>query len=242
MHRRNLDKQIITGTAAELTADTTIYSVNFELSPTDTADVGKHKLCNDIHTYAQLPFIEDGGGVGTTYTADETSLVLTGTVFSEKDGGTTNAKLADMQPGTIKGKFTPGVGAPEDGNASDVKTVLVLSNVDDTSDANKPVSSDQATAIALKIAPFLNGLAVSGRVLDVRTATIAGGVGIATIDLSAYSAVTLLSATCTNGLAFPGVINDPTLAAFKVAFNELDGATPVVDGSTVVITFLATPV
>lgn len=64
MRRRNLDKIIITGTAAELTADTTIYSVNFELSPTDTADAGKHKLCDDIHTYAQLSFIEDMGGGG----------------------------------------------------------------------------------------------------------------------------------------------------------------------------------
>lgn len=52
--------------------------------------------------------------VGGAYTADGTTLQLSGFQFSQKDAGTTNAKLANMANGTFKGRQTAGTGDPED--------------------------------------------------------------------------------------------------------------------------------
>jgi len=73
------------------------------------------------------------------------------------DGSISNAKLADMANATIKGRASAGTGDPEDLSAAQVKTLLALTksdvglaNVDNTSDANKPVSSATQTALNAK--------------------------------------------------------------------------------------------
>jgi hypothetical protein len=62
----------------------------------------------------------------------------------------TNAKLANMATATIKGRTTAGTGDPEDLTAAQTRTVLSLENVTNTSDANKPISTAQQTALDLK--------------------------------------------------------------------------------------------
>jgi hypothetical protein len=92
-------------------------------------------------------------GTNITKTYDDTANTLT---LSAAGGGTpadnsiTNAKLTDMVTQTIKGRITAGTGDPEDLSAAQVKTFLALSNVDNTSDVNKPVSTAQQTALNLK--------------------------------------------------------------------------------------------
>ncbi len=64
-------------------------------------------------------------------------------------GAVTNGKLADMSDARIKGrKAGAGTGAPQDMTAAEARTVLGLGNVDNTSDADKPVSAAQEAAIA----------------------------------------------------------------------------------------------
>ncbi|OWU80427.1 sialate O-acetylesterase [Phaeobacter sp. 22II1-1F12B] len=58
-----------------------------------------------------------------------------------------NAKLADMATQTLKGRSAAGTGAPEDLTAAQVKALLALSNVNNTSDSAKPVSAAQKTAL-----------------------------------------------------------------------------------------------
>lgn len=84
------------------------------------------------------------------------------------DANVTNAKLANMATKTVKGRTTAGTGVPEDiAVATTLKTDLVLvkgdvglGNVDNTSDAGKPVSTAQQTALDLKAnlaSPALTG-------------------------------------------------------------------------------------
>lgn len=83
-------------------------------------------------------------GAGATWTID--NLVVT------------NAKLANMATKTYKGRTSALTGAPEDVAVATLKTDLVLvkadvglGNVDNTSDANKPISTATQAALDLKL-------------------------------------------------------------------------------------------
>lgn len=72
-------------------------------------------------------------------------------------GVVSNAKLANVATGTFKGRATVGTGSPEDLTAAQAKTLLALGksdvglgNVDNTSDAAKPISTATQAALDLK--------------------------------------------------------------------------------------------
>ena len=65
---------------------------------------------------------------GTTYTADNSTLQLSSGVFSEKDNGTTNAKLAQMGANTIKGNNTGSTANAADLSAAQVAAILPLAS------------------------------------------------------------------------------------------------------------------
>jgi hypothetical protein len=80
-----------------------------------------------------------------------------GSVWEIDADAVTNAKLANMASKTYKGRTSALAGNPEDVSVADLKTDLALvkadvglGNVDNTSDANKPVSTAQQTALDLK--------------------------------------------------------------------------------------------
>jgi len=82
----------------------------------------------------------------------------TGDVTSTGDGATIiadnavdNSKLSDVPTETIKGRVTSDSGDPEDLTISQVRTLLSINNLDNTSDANKPISSAMQDALDDKV-------------------------------------------------------------------------------------------
>ena len=113
-------------------------------------------------------FLNNSGGwstpAGTTYTSG-TGLTLTGTVFSHsthtgevtgaaeltiKDNAVTLAKMATLTEKTIIGNDTAGALTPKALTVAEVRALLSITSVENTSDANKPVSTATANALALK--------------------------------------------------------------------------------------------
>lgn len=97
----------------------------------------------------------DLSGSGTTSIA--------GTIAND---AVSNAKLANMATATLKGRNTAGTGDPEDLSTSTVRTMLSINNVDNTSDANKPVSTAQQAALDLKVNTSAVGAASGVASLD----------------------------------------------------------------------------
>ena len=93
-----------------------------------------------------------------TNSGDQT-ITLTGDVTGTGTGSfaatiaanaVTNAKVAQIATQTFKGRNTAATGNVEDLSVATVKTMLAIDQVTNTSDANKPVSTAQQTALNLK--------------------------------------------------------------------------------------------
>lgn len=85
-----------------------------------------------------------------TFTGDATGSGNTSVSLTIPAATVTNAKMANMLSGYIKGRATAGTGAPEDLSTTQVKTLLSLNNVNNTSDANKPISTATQAALDTK--------------------------------------------------------------------------------------------
>lgn len=131
-------------TVASDTSNNDVLTINHD---TFTYTAGTDKLVTGLtvsngHVTATTTKSFDGD---VTLSDSATSGKITTTIGNNK---VTNAKLADMAANTLKGNNTTGSSDPKDLTVSEVRTMLAINNVNNTSDANKPVSTAQATAIA----------------------------------------------------------------------------------------------
>lgn len=89
------------------------------------------------------------GGAGLS-DGDKGDISVTGGVWTIDNAVVTNAKMANMNAQTFKGNATGAPAAPSDFTVASAKSLLNITNIDNTSDVNKPVSTAQAAADALK--------------------------------------------------------------------------------------------
>lgn len=135
----NIDSQIVIQTAAQWAADTDVYSEKRILVTSDVyytgTDQRKFKLANGVDTWSNLDYMPLGGS--TTWGG------ITGTLSNQTDlQNALNAKENSITAGTTAQYWR----GDKTFQTLD-KTAVGLGNADNTSDANKPIST--ATQIAL---------------------------------------------------------------------------------------------
>ena len=122
----------------------------------NTTDANKNVLSATKLTTAITIGTLTGDVVSTGSTFDGTGNNTNSTIISDND--ITNTKLADMPTATIKGNDSLSTDSPQDLTVSEVRTLLNISNIDNTSDLNKPISIVQA-AENTNLQNQINGLA-----------------------------------------------------------------------------------
>ena len=73
--KSNLGMNTMEQTEAQWAADSRVFDVNVVLVCTDGSNQGKHKMADGLKTWAQLSFVDTGGGGGGQLTADELAAI-----------------------------------------------------------------------------------------------------------------------------------------------------------------------
>lgn len=153
------------GAALMLTSDQVVSGIKtFNSSPlVPTASVGDNST-----KAASTAFVAAAVAAATLADGDygDVSISGSGSAITIDADVVSNTKLANMATSTIKGRATAGTGDPEDLSPVQVKTMLSLGNVDNTSDADKPVSTAQQAAIDLMVPLTQKGAANGVASLD----------------------------------------------------------------------------
>lgn len=142
----------IAGAGAFVTLNTT-QNITAEKTFTVSPNVPTVAPGDSSNKAASTAFVAAAITGGSVADGDKGDIVVSGngTVWSIDLKAVTNTKLADMPTGTFKGRASAGTGSPEDLTVAQVRTALAINNVDNTSDANKPISSAVQTALNSKI-------------------------------------------------------------------------------------------
>lgn len=149
--------------------------------------------------------------------------------FTLPDDNVSNAQLANMQSNTIKGRLTAGAGDPQDLTSSQVKQILGLDAVDNTTDADKPISTAQQTALDLKLdatAQAADSLLFNGLSIDLTNASL-GRIPALKSSLTEFDLVDPSSGGGSGGFDFPYLFSTDTAATDPTSGGiKFNNATP----------------
>lgn len=124
------------------------------------------------------------GDVSWTSAGFNGSANVTGT-STIASAAVTNAKLADVATGTIKGRVSAGTGSPEDLTPAQVRTLI---NVADGATANT------GTVTSVSGSGTVSGLSLSGTVTTSGSITLGGSLSVTPSNFSSQTANTFLAA------------------------------------------------
>lgn len=209
-------------------------NTTIEFSDDSTTAYNQFEKLTDIETrVADLEAAGPGGSGVSNGDKGDITVTNTGSTWTIDNDVVTNAKLANMASGTMKGRVTTGTGDPEDLSATQVRSFL---NVADGATANSPDASLLARAnhtgtqtsstisdLAEAIDDRLNALLVAGTnitlayndVANTLTINAAGSSGVADGDKGDI----IVSAGGTSWVIDSAVVTDAKIsnrAAFSV--------------------------
>lgn len=195
LNKEFFKESLITGSGCTLLFKTTLGAIEVTES--------------QANVKAQLQPTSGGSGTFRTLSDDVVSEV-DGGITTIQNGVVSNAKLATVPTATLKGKNTAGTGAPLDLTVAQVKTMLALENVDNTTDANKPISSATQSALDAKQATLVSATNIKtingNSLLGSGDLVVSGGsslttttVGTATFQYEILTGTPVISYTKTGG-------------------------------------------
>lgn len=184
-----------------------------------------------------LSGVSGGGGLTD---GDKGDITVFSGAWTIDPGVVSLSKMANMATASLLGRNTAGTGAPEVLSASTAKSLLSLNNVNNTSDASKPVSTATQIALDAKL-DAAGGIVAHGNAGSAVTLTWSA--------LNPTHTLTLNQATCTITLAGFPASKDATITA-KISMDATGGraatysptlaggGTPTLDTTTNAVTWL----
>lgn len=210
-------------TNANLTGVVTSTGNATSLGSFTTAQLNTALFDNDIATGGGTATGTNTGdnAVNSLYSGIISNATHTGDVTGSAaltivNNAVTNAKMATMPTKTYKGNTTGGTAAPTDVTVATMKTDLALNNVTNTSDANKPVSTAQQTALNLKA--NIASPTFTGTVGGITKAMV----GLTNVDNTSDSTKNSATSTLTNKRITKRVTTEASSATPTINTNNTD--------------------
>lgn len=219
------------GTAAAWTsADPTLAEGQVGIE----TDTNKFKFGDGVTSWISLPYVGTSGGI-TALTGDVTANGPGSAAATIASDAVTNAKLANMDTQTIKGRTTAGTGDPEDLTAAQARAVLQVGlTVIAIAASDETTALTTGTAKATFVNPYSSVFNIVEVVASLKTPQTSGS--IFTVDINeGTTPVSILSTKLTidnteytggsnaaAGSTTPAVISDASIAAYATVSVDID--------------------